>query len=645
MRLLKRLALASLVILVAAALGFAGGQQEATGSSTTTTTTAAPSDAKEAPMLAEMVANGEIPPLEERLPDEPLVLEVVDSIGRYGGDMRRTYLGPADGGITRIMADGLFRFSIDGQEILPNLATDYDLSADGKVYTIYLRKGVKWSDGEAFDADDIMFYYEKMALNTDLYTTPPKLIVSGDEPGVFEKIDQYTVRITFKEPYAFFIRTIATPEVSTNGFYPFAPAHYMEQFHPDFVGQAKVDEMAEAEGVENWMALFNDMNSTFVNPDRPVIRPWKVINSNDAQRQIAVRNPYYWKVDPEGKQLPYIDRLVFDLVENNEIALLKASNGELDFQFRHLSFADFTLLKENEERGNYTVYTHAGDRASDVCLWPNMSVQDEKMNQLMNSVEFKKALSFAIDRDEINDLLYFGLGTPRAIHAIRSEPTFVPELAQMYITYDPAEANRILDSLGFDKKDADGYRLWPDGEKLFLNLTTATAWPQMAKTGEFLVDYFREIGIDSMVNNLERSVFYEKSYNNELAIPIFTSPGTSLGNNWWMFPMFHNSNGYGQWYRTGGEEGVEPPEGSKVREAMALYDEAMASASMDVVYENIKTILRYGAEELWGIGIVGEIPLIGVVSNNMKNVPVDAPSGTHLGHPGNLYPEQFYFAE
>ncbi len=643
MSLARRLALTALVLVIAAALGFAGGAQET--SSTSTTTAAAESTAKEAPMLAEMVAAGTLPPLAERLPDEPLVLDVVDSIGKYGGTMRRTYLGPSDGGITRIMADGLFRFTTDGQKIVPNLATDYDLSSDGRVYTIYLRKGVKWSDGDLFDADDIMFWYNDVAMNTDLSPSPPKLIVSGGEPGVFEKVDQYTVRVTFKDPYAFFIRTIATPEVSTNGFYPFLPAHYLKQFHPKYAGQTAVDKLVKDEGVENWMALFNDKASTFINPDRPVLRPWQVINSSDSQRQIAVRNPYYWKVDPEGKQLPYIDRIVFDLVENTEITLLKASNGELDFQFRHIKLQDYTLLKENEQRGGYTVLTHAGDRASDVCIWPNMSIQDERMAKLTNSVEFKKALSYAIDRDEINDLLYFGLGTPRAITAIRSEPTYIPELAKMYIKYDPDEANRILDELGFDKRNSEGIRLWPDGEPLFLTFFTATAWPQMGQVGEFLVDYFREIGIDSLLKNMERSVFYQMSYNNELSWPIFTSPGTSLGNNWWMFPMYHNSNGYGQWYRSGGKEGVEPPAGSKVRKAMELYDEAMASESMDTVIENIKTILTYGAEELWGIGIVGEVPAIGVVSNKLKNVPVNAPSGTHLGSPGNLYPEQFYFED
>ena len=161
--------------------------------------------------------------------------------------------------------------------------------------------------------------------------------------------------------------------------------------------------------------------------------------------------------------------------------------------------------------------------------------------------------------------------------------------------------------------------------------------------GEVLVDYFKAIGIDTMLKAMERSVFYEMSYNNELPMPVFTSPGTSLGNNWWIFPMYHNSNGYGVWYRTAGEEGVEPPVGSKVRQAMELYDKAMASPRYEDIVDAVKQILRWSAEELWGIGIVGEIPVIGVVSNNVGNVPKDAPSGTHLGHPGNLYAEQWYF--
>ena len=340
--------------------------------------------------------------------------------------------------------------------------------------------------------------------------------------------------------------------------------------------------------------------------------------------------------------LPEVDPLNFVTRVRAPVLML---NGEYDMQFRHIVLQDYTVLKESESTGNYKVITHTGDRASDVCLWPNMSHEDPAYNELMNNVEFKKALSYAINRDEINELFYFGLGTPRAVTAISSEPTYEEDVAKMHIKYDPDEANRILDELGFDKRDANGIRLGPDGKPIFFLFQFGSNWPQFGDVGQVVADYWKEIGIDSLVKPVERSVFYEYSYSNQIPMALFTSPGTSLGNAWWMMPTYHNSNGYGQWRTSGGKEGKEPPVGSKIRRAMELYEKAITAADFSDTIEMIKQILRWGVEDLWGIGIIGEVPAIGMVSNRMGNVPRKAPSGSHIAHPGNLVPEQFYIKE
>jgi peptide/nickel transport system substrate-binding protein len=641
----KRILITALVLLASALLVFAGGKQEAatgTEEAAAETTAMAP-EGNESPMLVEMVENGEIPSLEERLPTEPKVVETADAIGRYGGTLRRTYLGPSDGlAYGRLVYDPVLRFTVDGLNIEPNLAKDWDVSSDGTVYTIYFREGTKWSDGEPFTADDVMFWYEKAMLNTDISPAPPRWMVAGGEAGIISKVDDYTIRIRFSQPYAFFVRElayrgVAKPDIAL-------PAHYMEQYHPDFVDKDKLDSMAQDEGFEVWTDLWGERQSYWDNPEMPVLSAWYPTNEPGESRLIAVRNPYYWKVDTEGRQLPYMDRVVHDQIENKELVLLKASNGELDMQFRHLTLDNYSLLRENQEVGDYTVYTHSGDRASDVAFWPNMSHEDPVYHELMNNTEFKKALMYGIDRDELNELFYFGLGTPRAITAISSEPTYVEDHAQRYIEYDPQEANAILDRIGFDQRDSNGIRLGPDGEPIFFTLYYATSWPIHGEIAQIVADYWKELGIDSLIKPLERSVFYQMSYNNEIPLTVFTSPGTSLGNNWWIFPKgAHNSWAYGRWYATGGKEGIEPPPGSKIRQAMDLYDEAMQSPDMDEIIEAIKQILDWGTEEIWGIGLVGEIPAIGVISNNVGNVPQDAPSGTHLLHPGNLMPEQWYF--
>jgi peptide/nickel transport system substrate-binding protein len=327
--------------------------------------------------------------------------------------------------------------------------------------------------------------------------------------------------------------------------------------------------------------------------------------------------------------------------------LLKMSNGDIDWNFRNFVLDDFTLLKENESVGNYDVYLHSGDRASDVALWMNMSYDADPFYQsLMNNTKFKRALSIAIDRDEINELYYRGLGTPRAITAIRSEPTFEADVAEMNIEYDPAEANRILDELGFTKKNSDGIRLGPDGKPIFFTVFAAGGtWPLHADVAQVCIEYWRKIGVDGLLKSIERSVYYTMSQNNEFTIQSFTSPGTSLANNWWVFPQIgtHNSPAWGRWYATSGKEGVEPPAGSKTRMAMDLYREARQATNFDAVVDATKQILRWANEEIWGIGIVGEIPAVGAAKKSLKNIPKDAPSGTHIGWPGNLYPEQWFY--
>ena len=630
------------VFLLTALLAFGGGGQEGT---TETAEPAAAVAGKEAPALAEMVKAGTLPPLAERLPIEPAVVQPLDEIGMYGGTWGTVYKAPGDSlAYGRLVYDPTLRYSLDGQEILPNLAKAWDLAPDGKTITLYFREGTKWSDGELFTADDVLFWYEDIAMNEELSPSPPSWMVAAGEAGKVEKVDDYTVRVSFSAPYPLLTRAIST--YNNDRIHGIAaPKHYLEQFHPKYADKATLDKLVKDENLENWTQLFGRMNSYWNNPEKPVLSAWKMTNEPGASRLIAERNPYYWKVDTAGNQLPYIDRVVLDLVESNELILLKALNGEYDMQFRHISFQDYTVLKEGEADGDYKIITHTGDRASDVCFWPNLSHDDPVYNELMNNVEFKKALSYAIDRDEINELFYFGLGTPRAITAISSEPTYEEDVAQMHIKYDPDEANRILDRIGFDKRDDNGIRLGPDGKPIFFLLQYATVWPQFGSVGEVVADYWKEIGIDSLIKPMERAAWTELSYSNQLPLALFTSPGTSLGNAWWMVPTYHNSNAYGVWRRTGGKEGKEPPEGSKVLKAIDLYAEALTAGSFDDTVAMIKQVLRWGVEELWGIGIVGETPVIGVLSNRMRNVAKVAPSGSHLSHPGNLVPEQFFIKE
>ena len=632
---------AALLLLCLPLAVFAGGEVEGAAATTGVLDTSI----KESPMLSDMVEAGKLPPLAERLPNEPLVLEPNIEPGQYGGTLRAVYGGPAEGHTyARYVVDPLVRFTVDGSDIVTNLAKSFEITDDARVYTFYLREGLKWSDGAPHTADDFLFYANDIYLNKELNPSPFRWFTSGGEPMKMEKLGDYAIRVTFAEPYTLFLRQLAFRGRHSSAIA--APAHYLKQFHPTYTDKATVDRMARQEGLDAWTDLFEDRNDYWYNSERPGTGAWLILTEPGEQLISLERNPYYWKVDPAGRQLPYIDKVEMQLVEDYELIVIKAANGEIDLEFNVLGLEDYTFLKENEQKGDYRVLTYDGDRAAHVAFWPNMSYQnDPRLGELMSNSRFKEALSLGIDRDELNELFYYGLGVPRSITAIDSEPTYEEDVARMHIEYNPEKANRILDELGFDKRNAKGIRLFPDGEPISFVMDWATSWPVHGKVAEVVSDYWRDLGIDTVVKAHERSVFYELSYSNSFAMSVFQSPGTSLVNNWWIIPWYHNSNGYGVWHRTGGEEGVAPPEGSLVRKAIDLYYEAMAEPDFDDMVAGIKQLLRWKNENLWGIGTVGMQPKIGVASNRLGNVPENSPSGWHLVTPSNTRPEQYFIRQ
>jgi peptide/nickel transport system substrate-binding protein len=489
-----------------------------------------------------------------------------------------------------------------------------------------------------------MFWYNDIAMNKTISPAPPKWYTAGGEPGKMEKLDDYTIRITFEAPFILFQRELAFR--SNNAPSIAAPAHYMKQFHLDYTDKAKIDAMVKDAGLGAWNDLFNDRNNYWFNKERPGIGAWQGLNDPGDTLMVFERNPYYWKVDPAERQLPYIDKIEMELIENPELIIMKAANGELDAETSMPQLKDYTFLKENEEKGDYRVLNYEGDRAAHVAFWPNMSYEkDPRLGDLMRNTKFKQALSLGIDRDELNELFYYGLGVPRSITAIDSEPTYEEDVANLNIEFDPARANQILDELGFDKKNEKGIRLFPDGDPISFVMDWCTTWPVHGKVAEVVSDYWRDLGIDTVIKAHERSVYYELSYSNQFPMCVFQSPGTSLTNNWWIVPYWHNSNGYGQWYRSGGKEGVEPPEGSLVRKAFVLYDEARAAETFEEMVEKVKTVLRWGNENLWGIGTLGMQPDVNVFTNRLRNVPEKAPAGWHLKSPSHTRPEQWFIRQ
>ncbi|MGQ9632386.1 MAG: ABC transporter substrate-binding protein [bacterium] len=597
---------------------------------------------KEAPMLAELVRAGKLPPVEQRLPKEPLVVEPVEKIGQYGGTWRRVMTRFQDTRIgDRMGYEPPVRWARDGKTVVPNLFKSWDVTEGGKVFTFHIREGVKWSDGQPYTADDVMFWYEDVLLNKDITPSFPTWLMTGGEPVKISKKDDYTVEFRFKEPHGLLLEFLAFQGYTAT----FYPKHYLKQFHPRYTDKEKLDRMAKEREFEFWHQLFSNKASLYENPELPSLRPWVLQTAPPATVATAVRNPYYWKVDTAGNQLPYIDKVVWTLVENPEVANLKAMAGEVDMQSRYMKSSNYTVFKMNAEKGNYQVRKWIGPVG--ICLYPNQNAKDPVLRKLIEDKKFRQALSVAINREEIIELTFLGLVKPSRTVSSPWDPYYLPEFDQKYIEYDPDEANRLLDEIGLTKRDSEGYRLRPDGKTLSL---TINAYEMETAGGtdvwELVVDYWNKIGIKTSLKVEARELWTQRTTAGEHEVAGYAIAGI----HWVIDPLWYVPTSqytywaplYGIWYATGGKGGEEPR--GDLRRLQLLYDELKSTVDEKKKLELGRQILSMHAENSWIIGITREAA-IAIVKNNFKNVPEDVIQDWRLISPGYVNPEQFYIEQ
>ncbi len=606
-------------------------------------TPAAPAKYKEPPALAELVKAGKLPPVEERLPKEPLVLDVVEEIGQYGGNWRRVWLGPSDAyGMYRIVGETLLKWSPDSTKVIPNVAKSWEVNEDATEFTLHLREGMRWSDGHPFTADDFMFWYEDIQLNEELTPVKFSRMMLGDEFGKMEKIDDYTVKISFSRSYGLFEMQMASE------FVCYAPKHYLQQFHPKYADKDKLEAAIKEAGVETWNQLFANKNSWLNNKELPVLHPWITNGEPTATLWVCERNPYYWKVDPQGNQLPYIDRVTHELLQDRQLVTLKAIAGEIDMQYRHMQVKDIPLYMENREKGDYRVLMWPNTLGSEFVLMFNQNWdKDPVVAQFLRSKEFRRALSVAINREEISKVAYLGLAVPRQSTLIPESPGYNPDWEKAWTEYDPDKANQMLDELGLTEKDSDGFRLRPDKQGPLTIIISAVG---IGEAHELVKTYWEAVGIKTILDNQERSVHYEKMAANELQVatwgneemiyPLF------LVYPWWVMPYGTASRIAplsGLWYASGGKQGVKP-EGDLLR-VIELYEEAKATPDEQKRFEVAMEMMRLNAENLWTIGTVvtREWPVI--VKNKFRNVPEKHLLGTVNLAPGNANPPTWFFKQ
>ncbi len=600
----------------------------------------------EAPMLRVKVAAGELPPVEERLPEEPLVIMPVEEIGQYGGTWHRAWKGPSDGAaVTRICYDQILRWDRTGRKVLPNIARAWKFSDEGRTLTLYLRKGMKWSDGVPFTANDIIFWYKDIILNDELTPAKPSWMIVGEKLGKVEKVDDYTVRLSFVQPYGILLQMLAY-----NG-YIFAPKHYLKDFHPSYTPMDKLEEMTKKAGFQFWYQLFGIKNDYVQNPDRPTVRAWKPITPATATHYIMQRNPYYWKIDPEGNQLPYIDRIDYALAEEPEIINFKAMSGEIDCQFRHLILTNYPIFMSSREKGNYRVLLWKPALGADAVLTPNLNCKDPVLHDIINDRRFRIALSVAINRDEINELCYLGLGEPRAATVVPECPAYEEKYAELYAEYDPKKADSLLDEMGLRWDKDHKYRLRPDGKVLSLTIEVVPGifgpWVDVA---QLVKEYWEKIGIKTAVKTEERSLFYQRVQAGDFDVAVWSMDWVlhPLVNPVRLIPYYPGGSRFAplcaQWYQTKGKGGVKP--WGDLMKVIELYEKARLTMDEEERIRLTREIVRIHAENCWSIGTVGRTPStmgLGVVKNNFRNVPEVAVSDCVLSSPGNTDPPQYFF--
>jgi peptide/nickel transport system substrate-binding protein len=620
----------------------------------------------EAPMLAELVKAGKLPPVDKRVPEEPMVVKPLQSIGRYGGTWRRGFTGPGDGenGNRIVSTDKILFWDYTGTKIMPCVARDWKQSDDGKTVTIWLRKSMKWSDGAPFTADDFVFWYEDIYLNKDIQPTlHPDLMING-KPGIMRKVDDTTIVFEFPDPDYLFVDILAgstamgggqaTQQNSGATMGAYMPAHYLKPFHPKYSSKEDLDRKAKAAGFDNWLSFIKNRWDWRLNPELPVLAPWKTVSPINTPTWVLERNPYYMGVDTQGNQLPYIDRISMTLAENLEVLNLRAIAGQYDLQERHTALAKLPVFLDNRAKGNYDVRLDPALNGSDATLQTNQAYEaDAEIAKWLRTRDFRRALSLGIDRDQLNETFWVGVGTPGSIAPAESVPYSPgPEWRQKWSTHDPRQSNALLDKLGLTKKDAEGYRLRTDGKgRLRIELqTSAGAFVPHTQIAEMIKEQWKKIGIQADVKETERSLFFTRIRGNEHQIALWANDGSEV---LYLFPRHAlpvdpvqavNGLPIAVWYASNGQQGKAPKDAQLLR-AMDLFRSAGGKKTAER-YKIAQEIWRILVDEQYGIGTVGLSPAtmgVRIVSNKLGNIPARQTNAQHARTPCASHPATFFF--
>ncbi|MEL6234083.1 MAG: ABC transporter substrate-binding protein [Pseudomonadota bacterium] len=592
-------------------------------------------------MLADRVTAGEMPPMAERVPAEPLVVDLAlkgREPGRHGGTLRMFITKPRD--IRYMTVYGYARLVgyTDSYDLAPDILRAVDIE-EARIFTFHLRKGHRWSDGHPFTTEDFRYWWEDVATNTELAPSGlPRAMLADGQPPEVTVIDAHTIRYEWPVAHPLFLTSLAAARPP----FIYRPAHYMKRFHADHADPEALAELIADAKARNWAALHNarDNMYRFDNPDLPSLQPWISITEKNAQGYDLVRNPYFHRVDTDGKQLPYIDRVELTIAAGGLIPQ-KIGLGEVDLQIRSLTFSDAPVLKQSEAQGGYTTYLWVNGAAADIALFPNQNYVDPDFRTLFRDVRFRRALSLGVNRKTINRTLFFGLAKETGIAPLEGSPFYTEALSSSYAQHDPATANELLDALGLDGRDGDGTRILHNGRRLEIVVETAGERPEVADALELLAEMWAEIGVKLVYRPLDRDILRNKVYSGESMMPVWygwnngvptpNAPPRDLApvdQTQFAWPM------WGQHYQTKGLAG-EAPETAEALRLLELYEAWLAAVDSEARAAIWQEMLAIHADQVFGIGLVSAAPQPLIASNRLRNVPARGiyawEPGAHLG--------------
>jgi peptide/nickel transport system substrate-binding protein len=605
----------------------------------------------EVPSLEAEVSAGRLPPVEERLPRNPRVIDLaaIDrEPGRHGGSIRMLMGGQNDVRLMTLFGYARFVGYDLSYEIRPDILESYDVE-DGRVFTLRLRDGHRWSDGHPFTSEDIRYAWEDVYANAELSPVGPphELMVDGEAPE-FEVIDETTVRFTWSKPNPEFLPALAAPRP----VFLAMPAHYLKGYHAKYQDSNKLDEMVRQVNVSDWTRLHMRMARQYrpENPELPTLDPWRNSTEPPSDQFVFVRNPFYHRVDKEGRQLPYADRVVLTM-GSTDLIPAKAGAGDTDLQARYIRFDNYTFLKNAEERIGIRVHLWKSGSGSTVALLPNLNATDPVWRKLLRDARFRRAMSLSIDRSEINQVVYFGLAQESADSVLPESPLYREEYRTNWARHDPDAANALLDELGLER-GRDGLRRLPDGRIAELIVETAGEGTLETDMLELISDYWQDVGLKLYIKASQREMLRSRAVAGDVLVSVWSGldngvPTADMNPS----QLAPTSQAQLQWpvwgihYETSGLKGEAPdlPEAARLLELLDAWRAATTPEQRRAAWHEMLSIYT---DQVYSIGTINSTLQPVVVSGRLRNVPE---TGIYAFEPGAYFGmylmDTFWFAQ